>query len=97
LVAHKDQIEFSARAMRTIAQAQILCVPGNQQASVQDRVEAAGASQSNIFQRVATLREKNIPRSRRDVNRVFYSVSGQRTLNLIGVMREVFGGTRTRS
>jgi DNA-binding transcriptional ArsR family regulator len=100
LVAHKDQIELAARAMKAIAhplRPQILCVLGNEEASVQDIVEAVGTSQSNIFQHLAILREKDILRSRRDANRVFYSVSDQRTLKLIGMMREVFCGTRARS
>ena len=76
---------------------QILCVLGNEEASVLDIVEAVGTSQSNISQHLAILREKDILRSRRDANRVFYSVSNQRTLKLIGMMREVFCGTRARS
>ena len=100
LVAHKDQIELAARAMKAIAhplRLQILCVLGNEEASVLDIVEAVGTSQSNISQHLAILREKDILRSRRDANRVFYSVSDQRTLKLIAMMREVFCGTRTRS
>jgi ArsR family transcriptional regulator len=100
LVAHKDQIELAARAMKAIAhplRLQILCVLGNEEASVQDIVEAVGTSQSNISQHLAILRGKDILRSRRDANRVFYSVSDQRTLKLIGMMREVFCGIRARS
>ena len=100
LAAHKDQIELAARAMKAIAhplRLQILCVLGNEEASVQDIVEAVGTSQSNISQHLAILREKDILRSRREANRVFYSVSDHRTLKLIGMMREVFCGTRARA
>jgi len=100
LIAHKDQVELAARAMKAIAhplRLHILCVLGDEEASVQDIVEAVGTSQSNISQHLAILREKNILRSRRDANRVFYSVSDQRTLKLIGMMREVFCGNRGRS
>jgi len=99
LIAHKDQVELAARAMKAIAhplRLHILCVLGEAEASVQEIVEAVGTSQSNISQHLAILREKDILRSRRDANRVFYSVSDQRTLKLIGMMREVFCGTRTR-
>ena len=75
---------------------QILCVLGNEEVNVQDIVEAVGTSQSNISQHLAILREKNILRFRRDANRVFYSIGDQRTLKLIGMMREVFCGARLR-
>ena len=100
LIAHKDQIELAARAMKAIAhplRLQILCVLGNEQVSVQDIVEAVGTSQSNISQHLAILREKRILRSRRDANRVYYSISDRRILKLIGMMREVFCGTEARS
>jgi DNA-binding transcriptional ArsR family regulator len=96
LAAHSGQAVLAARAMKAIAhplRLKILCVPGGDETSVQDIVEAVGTSQSNISQHLAILRKKNILRSRRDANRVFYSVSDQRTLMLIGMMREVFCGT----
>jgi len=70
----------------------ILCVLGNQEANVQDIVEAVGTSQSNISQHLAVLREKDIVGWRKEGNRVFYRVADGRTLNLIGMMREVFCG-----
>src|SRR3954471_13488405 len=70
----------------------ILCVLGEQEVNVQEIVDAVGTSQSNISQHLAVLREKGIIGSRKDANRVFYSVRDQRTLQLIGLMREVFCG-----
>lgn len=74
----------------------ILCVLGEQEVSVQDIVEAVGTSQSNISQHLAILRDKGILRSRKEANHVFYSVSDQRTLQLIVLMREVFCGVSSR-
>jgi ArsR family transcriptional regulator len=93
LIGRKEQIELAARAMKAIShplRLKILCVLGDQEVSVQGIVEAVGTSQSNISQHLAILREKGILRSRKDANRVFYSVSDQRTLKLIVMMREVF-------
>ncbi len=95
LIGRKEQIEQAARAMKAIAhplRLKILCVLGDQETSVQDIVDAVGTSQSNISQHLAILREKGILRSRKEANRVFYSVSDQRTLQLIVMMREVFCG-----
>jgi len=70
----------------------ILCVVGDQEACVQDIVDQVGTSQSNISQHLAILREKGVLLTRKDANRVFYRVGDQRTLQLVGMMREVFCG-----
>ena len=100
LIGRKEQIELAARAMKAIShplRLKILCVLGDQQVSVQDIVDAVGTSQSNISQHLAILREKGIISSRKDANRVFYSVGDQRTLQLIVMMREVFCGISPRT
>ncbi len=58
----------------------------------QEIVEAVGTSQSNISQHLAILREKGVWLARKEANRVFYRVGDERTLQLIGMMREVFCG-----
>lgn len=93
LIGRRDHIDQAARAMKAIAhplRLKILCVLGDQAVSVQDIVEAVGTSQSNISQHLALMREKGIIRSRKQANRVYYSVSDQRTLRLIVMVREVF-------
>jgi DNA-binding transcriptional ArsR family regulator len=95
LIGRKEQIEEAARAMKAIAhplRLKILCVLGDQEVSVQEIVEAVGTSQSNVSQHLAILRGKRVIRSRKNANRVFYSVSDRRTLQLIVTMREVFCG-----
>lgn len=100
LADHKEDIETAARAMKAIShplRLKILCVLSDQEASVQEIVDAVGTSQSNISQHLAILREKKILRTRKDANRVFYSVSDQRTLKLIVLMRDVFCGNVNRT
>lgn len=95
LIGRSGQIEMAAHAMKAIAhplRLKILCVLGDQEVNVQDIVDAVGTSQSNISQHLAILREKDIVGWRKDGNRVFYRVADGRTLNLIGMMREVFCG-----
>jgi ArsR family transcriptional regulator len=58
--------------------------------SVQEIVDDVGTSQSNISQHLAILRDKGILASRKHANRVYYRVTDSRTLQLIGMMREVF-------
>ena len=98
LIDKQEHIEMAARALKAIAhplRLKILCVVGDQEACVQDIVEAVGTSQSNISQHLAILREKGVLLTRKDANRVFYRVGDQRTLQLVGMMREVFCGVES--
>lgn len=95
LIDKQEHIELAARALKAIAhplRLKILCVVGDQEACVQEIVEAVGTSQSNISQHLAILREKGVLLTRKDANRVFYRVGDQRILQLVGMMREVFCG-----
>ena len=95
LVDHQEHIETAARALKAIShplRLKILCVVGAEEVCVQDIVEAVGTSQSNISQHLAILRDKGVLQTRKDANRVFYRVADKRTLQLVGLMREVFCG-----
>ncbi len=99
LLAEKEHIEIAARALKAIShplRLKIVCVVGAEEVCVQDIVDAVGTSQSNISQHLAILRDKGVLNTRKDANRVFYRVADQRTLQLVGMMREVFCGTPTR-
>lgn len=85
-----DRASRSLKAMSHPLRLKILCVLGSDEISVQDIVEQVGTSQSNISQHLAILREKGILAARKDANRVYYRVSDSRTLQLVGMMREVF-------
>ena len=93
LFADDADIERASRSLKAMShplRLKILCTLGDEEVSVQDIVEHVGTSQSNISQHLAILRDKGILASRKDANRVFYRVGDSRTLQLIGMMREVF-------
>ena len=93
LFADDEDIERASRSLKAMShplRLKILCTLGDQEVSVQDIVEQVGTSQSNISQHLAILRDKGILASRKDANRVFYRVGDYRTLQLIGMMRQVF-------
>ena len=93
LIDKQEHIELAARSLKAIAhplRLKILCVIGEQEACVQEIVDAVGTSQSNISQHLAILRDKGVLTTRKDANRVYYRVGDARTLRLIGMMREVF-------
>ncbi len=93
LFADDRDIERASRSLKAMShplRLKILCTLGDQEFSVQEIVDHVGTSQSNISQHLAILRDKGILASRKDANRVFYRVSDSRTLQLVGMMREVF-------
>jgi ArsR family transcriptional regulator len=93
LLRGDDDIDRASRALKAMShplRLKILCTLGSAEVSVQDIVEMVGTSQSNISQHLAILRDKGILTARKDANRVFYRVSDSRTLDLIGMMRQVF-------
>ena len=93
LFADDDDIERASRSLKAMShplRLKILCTLGDQEVSVQDIVEHVGTSQSNISQHLAILRDKGILASRKDANRVYYRVGDARTLQLIGMLRQVF-------
>ncbi|MEO5342547.1 MAG: metalloregulator ArsR/SmtB family transcription factor [Gammaproteobacteria bacterium SHHR-1] len=93
LLQGDEDIDRASRALKAMShplRLKILCVLGDREVSVQDIVERVGTSQSNISQHLAILREKGILASRKDANRVYYRVGDARTLQLIGMMKQVF-------
>jgi ArsR family transcriptional regulator len=93
LIDKDEDILQASLAMKAIAhplRLKVLCVLGAGELSVQDIVDSVGTSQSNISQHLAILRDKGILSTRKDANRVYYRVGDQRTLKLVGMMRDVF-------
>jgi ArsR family transcriptional regulator len=88
-----QDIERASRSLKAMShplRLKILCTLNDKEVSVQDIVDQVGTSQSNISQHLAILRDKGILTARKDANRVYYKVGDQRTLQLIGMMRQVF-------
>jgi ArsR family transcriptional regulator len=99
LTETEEHVEQAARALKAMAhplRLRILCVIGRAEMSVQDIVEAVGTSQSNVSQHLGILRDKQVLLARKEANRVYYRVGDERTLQLIGMMREVFCGEPRR-
>ena len=93
LIDKDEDILQASLAMKAIAhplRLKVLCVLGEGELSVQDIVDSVGTSQSNISQHLAILRDKGILSTRKDANRVYYRIGDQRTLKLVGMMRDVF-------
>lgn len=97
LITNENDIDLASRSLKAMAhplRLKILCLlGGNPEVSVQDIVEHVGTSQSNISQHLSILRDKGILASRKDANKVYYRISDQKIVALIGSLREAFCST----
>ncbi len=87
-----EETALTANALKAMANPlrwRIICTLGSEELSVGDIVEKIGSSQSNTSQHLDLLRSKNIIKSRKDANKVYYSISNDQLLSLISNMRSV--------
>jgi len=83
---------LTANALKAMAHPlrwRIICVLGDTELSVGEIVEKIGTTQSNISQHLEQLRDKNIVSTRKEANRVYYSIRNDQLLMLIANMRSV--------
>ena len=93
LIGRGESIREASAAMQAMAhpiRLKILCLIGNQELSVLEIVEAVGTTQSNVSQHLAVLRDNGILQSRKEANKVFYSVADARIMRMIALTREIF-------
>jgi DNA-binding transcriptional ArsR family regulator len=87
-----EDATLTANALKAMANPlrwRIICALGNEELSVGDIMQKIGASQSNTSQHLDMLRSKHIIKSRKDANKVYYSISNDQLLVLISNMRTV--------
>ena len=87
-----EDAALTANALKAMANPlrwRIICALGSEELSVGDIVEKIGTSQSNASQHLDQLRSKKIIKSRKDANKVYYSISNDQLLALIANMRSV--------
>ena len=88
----EEEAALTANALKAMAHPlrwRIICALGSDELSVGEIVEKIGTSQSNTSQHLETLRDKNIIKSRKEANKVFYRISNDQLLLLIANMRSV--------
>ena len=87
-----EEAALTANALKAMANPlrwRIICALGSEELSVGDIMVQIGASQSNTSQHLDLLKSKNIIKSRKDANKVYYSISNDQLLALIANMRSV--------
>lgn len=82
-----SNVEDASRSLKAIShplRLKILCVLGNDEMSVQDILNTVGTTQSNVSQHLCLLKDKGIVCSRKDANRVFYSLHNETVKKILG-------------
>jgi len=82
-----SNVEDASRSLKAIShplRLKILCVLDNGEMSVQEILNTVGTSQSNVSQHLCLLKDKGIVRSRKDANRVFYSLDNETVKKILG-------------
>ena len=96
LPSKMEEIQQIAAAMHAIShptRLKILCFLGDHEKIVNEILEHAGSTQSNISQHIEVLRKAGIIHSRRAHNRVYCSVKTTDLLPIITKIRELFCDT----
>lgn len=87
-----EEAALTANALKAMANPlrwRIICALGSEELSVGEIVEKIGTSQSNVSQHLVLLKNKNIIKSRKVANKVYYSISNDQLLALIANMSSV--------
>jgi len=82
-----SNVEDASRSLKAIShplRLKILCVLDTGEMSVQDILKTVGTTQSNVSQHLCLLKDKGIVRSRKDANRVFYSLDNETVKKILG-------------
>lgn len=82
-----SNMEDASRSFKAIShplRLKILCVIGVGEMSVQNILNTVGTTQSNVSQHLCLLKDKGIVSSRKEANRVYYSIKDETIKKLLG-------------
>jgi ArsR family transcriptional regulator len=82
-----SNMEDASRSLKAIShplRLKILCVLGKGELSVQDILKTVGTTQSNVSQHLCLLKDKGVVSSRKDANRVYYSIKDETIQKILG-------------
>ena len=82
-----SNMEDASRSLKAIShplRLKILCVLGKGEMSVQEILKIVGTTQSNVSQHLCLLKDKGVVGSRKDANRVYYSMKDDTIKKILG-------------
>lgn len=85
-----DSVSDTLKSLSHPVRLKILCQLIQGEKSVNELVEFCGISQSAMSQFLKRMKEEGILSSRRDWNRVYYSVADRRLLKLLEAIKRIY-------
>ncbi len=90
MIADPQRVADCLKVLGHATRLQILEILRGNERSVGELEELVGGSQPNISQHLRVMRDRQIVKSRKQANLVFYSVSDERLFELMEVAGEIF-------
>lgn len=89
----QEKIEKASRCLKALShpiRLNILCALKDGGKNVQELEAAIGTSQSNMSQHLSVLRDKEILKTEKRANQVFYFVKDERLYELLGLLQHIY-------
>lgn len=89
----ETEIEQVATCLKAVAQPLrlgIVCLLAESPRSVNEICAALDASQPNVSQHLARMHAQSIVRTKKNANRVYYSLVDPRLTDIIGILRNIY-------
>ncbi|MBU0729513.1 MAG: metalloregulator ArsR/SmtB family transcription factor [Proteobacteria bacterium] len=87
------KIREAATCLKTLAhesRLRVMCALVDGEKNVQELMKVTGASQSNLSQHLAKMRDKGLLEFRREANQIFYSIADRKLLEILTALRTIF-------
>lgn len=92
-VLNEHEIGQTARRIKAVShplRLAMVCLLAQGEQSVNDIYAILGTTQPNISQHLSELRGQGLLKSRKDANRVYYTIADQRLSDIIGMLQEIY-------
>lgn len=90
LEKHAQQAADMLKQLSNIYRLMILCTLVNGERSVGELHEMTNLSQSALSQHLASLRNAQLVKTRRQAQTIFYSLSGAEAIKIISVLKSIY-------
>lgn len=87
------KVREAASCLKTLAhefRLSVMCSLVDGEKNVQQLMKVTGASQSNLSQHLAKMRDKGLLESRREANQIFYRIADLKMLEILKALHSVY-------
>lgn len=92
-MVNQSKVKEAAACLKTLAhefRLSVMCSLVDGEKNVQQLMRVTGASQSNLSQHLAKMRDKGLLESRREANQIFYRISDRKMLEILKALHSIF-------